>query len=202
LLEEIGLPIVATRDYRAAIEKESSLAAANLAKNMVKAGLAEEARQLLATALAMPKVREQVHEEVASLARETEAEEKRLKKIAEATRQERALFLRRMADDGRAELDDAELLGEWNTSVGRISITMEEQRFAAHYRTGVWKWTLIGDVARASRVLSFEWTTDEFPGPTKGTGYLLFGKDSFEGIIRDRPMTGEATYLQGTRPTD
>jgi len=146
IMRSLDMPLAAARYYRKAVDQGNSLAAANLARVMLRSGLVEEARRLLAEALNQEEVDEAVHRACAAIPEREEAEKKRFKVIEEAAAAERSLLVQRFElerqDLKPVRAEDIE--GTWQTSVGDVTFKQQDTKLVARFKDVIWDWELVG----------------------------------------------------------
>ena len=199
ILDEFEMPITSAVCYRRAAAQKNTLAAANLARTMILAGLADEAKHLLDEALKEPEPDEAVHRAASQLVLNKEKEGKRLGEVREAAEAERQLLRDRVDAERRSagaiKADD--IVGRWKTPVGIMTFEMNEGRLMARYRDDYWDWVATGAVK--GRTYSFNWKCDRPGKNDEGTGFFLFASDDrFEGLIRHWPQKGDAMPVSGS----
>lgn len=198
LLSEFDMPITSADHYRRAAEQKHTLAAANLARKMIRAGLADEAKRVLEGALKETEVDEAVHRAASQLASDRSEEEKRLAKIREGAKGERELCRKRVEAerDLASPVTPGHIVGTWKTTLGDMNFQLDGGNLVARFEVDIWHWVLTGETA--GRTYSFKWKCDHPGQNDEGDGFFLFpSNDTFEGLVRNTPQKGEVRLVSG-----
>lgn len=116
--ETLKLPTIAISYYKRSIEAGESLAAANVAKELIKSGFIEEARETLDKVKDIKDVHANVNEAYAEAAKRVESEAQTWAKEVQRGAQE-ATFLQRFADARfPPTTDSGDWSGEWVSQAG------------------------------------------------------------------------------------
>lgn len=201
IYSSLDLPITMATCYRRAIAQKNTLAAANLARKAAGAGLATEARGILDRALKEEKVDEAVHSAMSWLGSAESDETKRISRIEDAAKLDRALLLKRVATelDMKTAVAPNDIVGVWETTMGQITFERRDSKLVGKFREkGFWDWELSGDIR--ARTYFFEWTNNRSSQNREGDGLLIFTEaNRFEGVIRHTPGKGEVRNVTGKK---